>query len=122
MGKKIRVLVVDDEPGILRVLSIQLKIHGYEPVTTLSGMEAIELVRAREPDLVLLDILLPDINGLEVLEKLRSFSQVPVVVFSANHAAIENALKAGANGSIAKPFNPDQMLAKIKSAIGCVNS
>jgi CheY-like chemotaxis protein len=117
MEKKKRILVVDDEPGILRVLSIQLKLHGYEPVTTPSGVEAVEIARTGEPDAILLDILLPDMNGIEVFEKVRGFSQVPVIVFSANSTAIEAALKAGANDSIAKPFNPDQLLVKIKSAL-----
>lgn len=119
MVKKKRILVVDDEPGILRVLSIQLKLHGYEPVTTPSGTEAVELVRTREPDVILLDIFLPDINGLEVLERVRAFSQIPVIVFSANQSALETALKAGADFSISKPFNPDYLLGKIKSVLEC---
>ncbi len=117
MGNNKCVLVVDDEPGILRVLSIQLKLHGYEPVTTPSGTEAVELVRTREPDIVLLDILLPDLNGFEVLERVRGFSQVPVIVFSASQSAIEIAPMVGANASISKPFNPDQLLGKIKSVL-----
>lgn len=66
MAKNKCVLVVDDEPGILRVLGIQLRLHGYDAVTTLSGIEAVELVRTRGPDVVLLDILLPDLNGFKV--------------------------------------------------------
>ena len=117
MGKKKRVMVVDDEPGILRVLSIHLKLHGYEPVTTPSGSAAIDLVRTREPDVVLLDILLPDMNGFEVFEKVRGFSQVPVIVFSASQKAVEIAPMVGANASISKPFNPDQLLGKIKTVL-----
>ena len=117
MGKNKCVLVVDDEPGILRVLSIQLRLHGYDAVTTLSGAEAVELVRTREPDIVLLDILLPDMNGFEVLEKVRGFSQVPVIVFSASQSAVALAPMAGATASISKPFNPDQLLGKIKSIL-----
>ncbi len=117
MSKKTRVLVVDDEPGILRVIGIQLKLHGYESITTLTGTEAIELARTQAPDVVLLDFLLPDLSGLDVLKKIRTFSQVPVIVFSANYNAVEQALKAGANGSFAKPFNPDQLLQKIKSTL-----
>lgn len=117
MGKNKCVLVVDDEPGILRVLSIQLRLHGYDAVTTLSGTEAVELVRTREPDIVLLDILLPDMNGFEVLEKVRGFSQVPVIVFSASQSAVALAPLAGATASISKPFNPDQLLGKIKSVL-----
>lgn len=117
MGKNKCVLVVDDEPGILRVLSIQLRLHGYDAVTTLSGTEAVELVRTREPDIVLLDILLPDMNGFEVLEKVRGFSQVPVIVFSASQSAVALAPMVGATASISKPFNPDQLLGKIKSVL-----
>lgn len=117
MAKNKCVLVVDDEPGILRVLSIQLRLHGYDAVATLSGVEAVELVRTREPDIVLLDILLPDMNGFEVLEKVRGFSQVPVIVFSASQSAVAIAPMAGATASISKPFNPDQLLGKIKSVL-----
>ncbi len=83
VNTKKRVLVVDDEPGIGKVLSIKLRLDGYDVITTTSGAEAIEFIRTQKPDIVLLDILMPDVTGMEVLERVRTFSQVPIVVFTA---------------------------------------
>lgn len=112
-----KVLVVDDEPGILKVLGIKLKLHGYQALTTTSGAEAVEIVRAQEPDVVLLDILMPEVTGLEVLDRVREFSQVPVIVFTANPRVVDSAMKIGANGSISKPFNSDELIEKIESIL-----
>jgi DNA-binding response OmpR family regulator len=114
MEPKKRILVVDDEPGILRIVEIQLRLNGYEALTTTSGAEAIEIVRQKKPDLVLLDILMPDITGLDVLDSVRTFSKVPVIIFSADQNVVDTAVKLGANGTIPKPFNPDQLIKKIK--------
>jgi len=112
-NRKKRVLVVDDEPRIGKILSIKLRLYGYEVITTTSGAEAIELVRKQEPDIVLLDMLLPDVAGLEVLGRVRAFSQVPIIVFTAKPDIIQSAMKVGANDSITKPFDPDQVVKKI---------
>ena len=111
---KVRVLVVDDEPGILKILGIELKISGYEAITTTSGEEAIELVRTQKPDIVLLDVVMPGITGLEVLERVRSFSRVPVIIFSGHPTIINLAMKLGADECITKPFDPDLLIAKIR--------
>ena len=112
-NRKKRVLVVDDEPRIGKILSIKLRLYGYEVITTTSGAEAIELIRTKEPDIVLLDMLLPDVAGLEVLGRVRAFSQVPIIVFTAKPDIIQSAMKLGANDSITKPFDPDQVVKKI---------
>lgn len=115
MNKKI--LVVEDEKGITKILRLFLKSQGFEPLSAANGAQAIEMIREQCPDLVLLDIFLPDVSGFEVLEKVRKFSQVPIIVVSANTSAVEGALQAGANAAIAKPFNPDHLLEKIRSVI-----
>jgi two-component system KDP operon response regulator KdpE len=120
-NRKKRVLVVDDEPRIGKILSIKLRLYGYEVITTTSGAEAIELVRTKEPDIVLLDMLLPDVAGLEVLGRVRAFSQVPIVVFTAKPDIIQSAMKLGANDSITKPFDPDQVVKKIGMILDSAN-
>jgi DNA-binding response OmpR family regulator len=111
---KKRVLLVDDEARIGKILTIALKLHGYDIITTSSGAEAIELIKTSSPDIVLLDILLPDITGLDVLEKVRTFSQVPIIVFTARPEIIRLALENGANDSIGKPFDPDDLVKKLE--------
>jgi DNA-binding response OmpR family regulator len=117
MNSRKRVLVVDDEPGIVRILEIKLRLHGYDVTGVTSGAEAVEQARTAEPDLVLLDILMPGMNGMEVLEKVRGFSQVPVIVFSARSDVIKIAMTMGADDSVAKPFDPDYMLEKVRAVL-----
>jgi DNA-binding response OmpR family regulator len=114
---KKHVLVVDDEPGIVNVLRIKLRLHGYEVITTTSGAEAIEIIRTQKPDIVLLDILMPGVTGMDVLDRVRTFSQVPIVVFTAKPDIVQYAMNLGANGSISKPFDPDQLVAKIEAVL-----
>lgn len=114
MKNKKRILVVDDEPGILALVDTILGLAGYDVVTTQSGEEALALVRSDEPDLVLLDIVMVPVTGFDVLDRLRTFSRVPVIVFTAQSAIAEKAQKFGANDWIAKPFNPDVLLEKIQ--------
>jgi two-component system KDP operon response regulator KdpE len=116
-GSRIRVLVVDDEPGILKALDIKLKLSGYEVLTATSGAEAIEIVRTEKPDLVLLDLVMPGVTGLEVLDSVRGFSQVPVIIFTGHPMVTQLALKIGANGSISKPFDPDMLVEKIRQVL-----
>jgi two-component system KDP operon response regulator KdpE len=99
--KKQRVLVVDDHPKVLRFIEIDLKLHGYEVMTTVSGEEALELVKAGRADIMLLDIIMPGIDGFEVLRKLRNFTQLPVIAISASSANYDGAIQLGASD-----FNP----------------
>ena len=114
MTEKKRVLLVDDQAGILKVLRIQLKIHGFDVATASTGTEAVEMVREREPDVILLDILLPDINGFDVLARVKEFSQVPIIAFTANPSMAQKAITMGAVDSISKPFDVDRLAEKIK--------
>lgn len=107
------VLVVDDELGIGNVLRIKLRISGYDSLVTRSGVEAVEIVRKQNPDIVVLDMLMPEMSGVEVLKEIRRFSPVPVIAFTAKADAIEPALKNGANDAILKPFDPNELIAKI---------
>jgi CheY-like chemotaxis protein len=115
--KKKRVLVVDDEPIIGKVLRIKLGFSGYDVLTTTSGLEAIELVRTQVPDIMLLDILMPDITGIDVLERVRTFSQVPIIVFTGLPEMGQPALQHGANDCITKPFDPNTLVEKIESVL-----
>jgi two-component system KDP operon response regulator KdpE len=112
------VLVVDDHPRVLRFIEIDLKLRGFEVITTTSGEEALKLVKSKEPDVMLLDIIMPEIDGLEVLKRLRAFSQLPVIAFSANHGSQDEALKVGADDFVTKPFHPDEMVRRIDVLLG----
>jgi DNA-binding response OmpR family regulator len=114
LENKKRVLVVDDEPGIGKVLSIELKLSGYDVTTTTRGSEAIEIIRTQELDIVLLDILMPDVTGMDVLDEVPKFSHVPIIVFTAQPEIARFALKLGANDAIGKPFNPGLLVEKIR--------
>jgi two-component system, OmpR family, response regulator RpaB len=120
METKKLVLVVDDEPGIGKVLRIKLGLSGYKVITTTNGAEAVELVRTHKPDVMLLDVLMPDVTGMDVLERVRTFSQVPIIVFTGRPDIAQFALKLGANGYIAKPFNPDLLVDKIRLVLNTI--
>jgi DNA-binding response OmpR family regulator len=117
MNSRKRILVVDDEPGIIKILQIKFKLHGYDVFGATSGAEAVELARLKHPDLILLDILMPGMNGMEVLERVRTFSKVPVIVFSARQDVINTAMSMGADDSITKPFDPDRMVEKVGAVL-----
>lgn len=115
--KKQRVLVVDDQPKVLRFIEIDLKLRGFEVVTTSSGETALELIKAEEPDIMLLDVIMPEVDGFEVLRRLRVFSKLPVIAFSASHGSQDEAIKCGANDFLNKPFRTDEMVRRIEALI-----
>ena len=115
--RKQRVLVVDDHPKVLRFIEIGLKLHGYEVMTTISGEEALELVKSGKADIMLLDIIMPGIDGFEVLRKLRDFTQLPVIAISASSENHDSALQLGANDFMTKPFEPDEMVNRIDALL-----
>jgi len=117
MEAKRRILVVDEEPGILMVLRALLVHSGFDVTTASSGLEAVEIMHANQLDVVLLDILMPDLTGLEVLEKVGDFFHKPVIAFSADQQMGELALQMGAADYVAKPFKPDELLEKIDSVM-----
>jgi DNA-binding response OmpR family regulator len=115
---KTKILLVDDERAILKVIGIKLRISGYDVVTAPGGQEALDLVKTESPDIMLLDVIMPGIDGFEVLEELRAFSELPVIVFSARQENAHNALRLGANDFLAKPFNVDDMVKRIEKLLG----
>jgi two-component system KDP operon response regulator KdpE len=115
--KRFRILVVDDEERILNFLSAKLKASGYEVLTAPNGVKGLEQVQAQEPDLVVLDLLMPKMDGLEMLKQLRTFSLVPVIILTAKGTDTDRikGLKLGADDYLPKPFNPDELVARIEA-------
>ena len=113
------VLVVDDEPQIRRALRTGLQARNYEVVEAASGEEALVQLAAKEPDLVILDLGLPDFDGSEVIRRLRSWSRVPVIVLSVRDAQQDKigALDAGADDYVTKPFDMDELLARMRATL-----
>lgn len=111
------VLVVEDEPRILNFLRSKLKASGYEVITASNGLEALKQVHCQEPDLIVLDIVMPKMNGFEMLKELRTFSPVPVIILSAKGGDIDKikGLGLGADDYLPKPFNPDELVARIEA-------
>lgn len=114
-----RVLVVDDEPALARALAVILRANRYEAMVAATGAAAIEAVASWHPELVVLDLGLPDLDGMDVLRAVRNWSNVPVVVLSARQTSDDKveALDAGADDYITKPFGMDELLARIRAAV-----
>jgi two-component system KDP operon response regulator KdpE len=114
-----RILVVDDEPAIQRLLNTTLSAQGYQVDQALTAADALKYMRRRAPDLVLLDLGLPDQDGLDALRDLRGFSPVPVVVLTARgeEASKVAALDSGADDYVTKPFGAPELLARIRAAL-----
>ena len=113
-----KVLVVDDEPQIVRALATNLKVRGYEVETAATGEDAVALAATCRPDLVILDLGLPGISGIEVIEAVRAWSTVPILVLSvrdAERSKVE-ALDAGADDYVTKPFGIEELLARVRAA------
>jgi two-component system, OmpR family, KDP operon response regulator KdpE len=119
VSEQVRVLVVDDEPQIVRALRINLKARGYEVDAAPDGRTALELAARRHPDVVVLDLGLPDMEGVEVIRGLRGWLSVPIIVLSARHASDEKvkALDVGADDYVTKPFGMDELLARLRAAV-----
>jgi two-component system KDP operon response regulator KdpE len=114
-----RIVVVDDEPQIRRALRTSLEGHGYEVQTAGNGEEAVQTIAETRPDLVFLDLGLPDIDGTEVIRRVRAFSEVPVIVISVREAQADKvaALDAGADDYVSKPFGMEELLARARAAL-----
>ena len=114
-----RVLVVDDDETIRRTLRINLRARGYEVEEVGTGLDALSTIEDAPPDLVILDLGLPDLDGVEVLRRLRARSRVPVVVLSARQQSDDKveALDEGADDYVTKPFGMDELMARVRSAL-----
>ena len=114
-----RVLVVDDEPQILRALRINLRVRDYDVHVAASGAEALEVAGRHPPDLVILDLGLPDLDGVEVIQGLRGWTKAPIIVLSGRADSVDKveALDAGADDYITKPFGVEELLARMRAAV-----
>jgi two-component system KDP operon response regulator KdpE len=114
-----RVLVVDDEPQILRALRINLRVRQYQVDVAATGTEALQMAARHPPDLVILDLGLPDVDGLEVIQGLRGWTKAPIIVLSGRADSLDKveALDAGADDYITKPFGVEELLARMRAAV-----
>ncbi|WP_407662665.1 response regulator [Microlunatus elymi] len=112
-------LVVDDEPALVKALSINLRARHWEVITAADGAGALEAVAKRRIDVVVLDLGLPDLDGIQVIEGIRGWSKVPIIVLSARHDSDEKvaALDAGADDYVTKPFGMDELLARLRAMV-----
>jgi two-component system, OmpR family, KDP operon response regulator KdpE len=124
MSARARIMLVDDEAAIQRAVAPLLRSRGYDVFVAGTGHEALDLLDAQTPDLVVLDLGLPDLDGTEVCRRIRARSKVPIVVLSARGAEADkvNALDLGADDYVTKPFGPEELLARIRVALRRVKS
>ena len=114
-----RVLVIDDEPQIVRALRAGLSAHGYEVLAAETGASGLDMLATSSPDCVIVDMGLPDVDGTEVIRRLRGWSEVPVIVLSVRDTASDKigALDAGADDYVNKPFAMDELLARMRATL-----
>ena len=115
--KKPKVLVVDNEKRIVNFLNLKLKISGFEVAVCSTGEECLQMLPEINPDIMLLDITLPGIDGVEVLRRLREFSKIPVMILNAEHNVPEEAAVAGASAFGKEPFNLDELVEQMKAML-----
>jgi two-component system KDP operon response regulator KdpE len=115
--KRFSILVADDDERIINFLNVRLKSAGYDVYTAANGIQAVDSVRAKNPDLVILDMVMPQMDGLEAMREIRAFSSTPIIMLTARSADDEKirGLKLGADDYISKPFNPDELVARIEA-------
>jgi two-component system KDP operon response regulator KdpE len=114
-----RVLIIDDDISLLRAVGISLRARGYEVIVARGGEEGLSLAAHKRPDVILLDLGLPGIDGIEVVRGLRGWSTVPIIVLSARHQSVSKveALDAGADDYVTKPFGMDELLARLRAGL-----
>jgi two-component system KDP operon response regulator KdpE len=115
----VRILIVEDEPAIRRFLHTSLSAHGYRVFAAFNGQEALTAVAAQRPDLVLLDLGLPDLDGIEVTRRLREWTQIPIIIVTVQEQerAKIAALDAGADDYVTKPFGMGELLARMRASL-----
>lgn len=116
---KARVLVVDDEPRYVRAISVNLEASGYQVLTAPDGTKAVEAAAAEAPDLILLDIRMPGMDGYDACRRIREFSSVPIIMLTAKAEAADKVkgLDAGADDYVTKPFSADELMARVRAAL-----
>ena len=115
MKRNARVLVIDDDPRLQRFLQINLEAEGYTVLRATSGRAGFEALLTQQPDVLLLDLMLPDMDGLQLCERVREFSDVPIIILSArtDQSDLVLGLDVGADDYIVKPFSREELLARI---------
>jgi len=113
------VLAVDDEPGILRLIKLELSTQGFRVVTAANGPDGLKTAEEQRPDIALLDIVMPEMSGLEVMRKLRERSSIPVILLTAKGSESDKVkgLELGADDYLAKPFSPRTLLARVRALL-----
>lgn len=113
------VLVVDDEKNIVKLAELYLSAEGFDVISAADGATALETVKIRRPDLVILDIMLPEIDGWEVCRRLRQTSQIPIIMLTARSDDVDKivGLELGADDYVVKPFNPRELVARVKAVL-----
>lgn len=114
-----RILIIEDEEKIARFIELELKYEGYEVEKAFNGRDGLELAKTQPFDLILLDIMLPELNGIEVLRRIRQFSDIPVILLTARDAVVDKVtgLDGGADDYITKPFAIEELLARIRAIL-----
>lgn len=120
----IRVVLVEDEPQIVRALTASLEVRGYDVFSAGTGSDALRMLSTSQPDIVVLDLGLPDLDGTEVLRRFRAYSEVPVIILSVREEQDDKvaALEAGADDYVTKPFGMDELLARMRAVMRRVTS
>ena len=125
MAEQPRILLVDDEPSIVKMVGKRLEVEGYEVLVAMDGQEAVDKTRAAAPNLIILDLMLPKLNGYEVCRALKHQPQtahIPVIVFSASESQMQKmadrCIEVGASDWIKKPFRTMDLMSKIRHALG----
>ena len=121
--QKLRVLVADDEPRYVRAIKVNLEASGYQVVTASDGETAVELAASQAPDLVILDIRMPGLDGYEACRRIRLFSAVPIIMLTALAEAADKVkgLDVGADDYVTKPFSADELMARVRAALRRAN-
>ena len=111
------ILTADDDPQVLRLVARNLAFEGYDVLTASDGELALEQIEAHQPDLVLLDVMMPKMNGLAVCQRVREFSTVPIIMVTAREQDTVRGLDLGADDYLTKPFSLDELLARVEAVL-----
>lgn len=119
MSHKALVMVVDDDPGLVRLINLNLELEGYSVITANNGKAALQMIKDEQPALVLLDIMLPNMDGFQVCERIREFSDVPIIMITAKGGVedVVRGLDIGADDYVIKPFSINELVARVKAVL-----
>ena len=118
-AKKTTILTADDDPQLLRLISRNLELEDYEVVTASNGQQALEMIETQTPDLVLLDVMMPKMDGFTVCQRVREFSAIPIILITARGQDQDKVrgLDLGADDYLTKPFSVDELLARVRAVL-----